>query len=298
METDDGPFWLDDHERSSSKFDIILDGQSEKEKTKIHLLSDLRVAGVDTTTRRFLKPELIELCIANNIPITIPSQNIKPGWCNKPKGMLQILFERGWIDRTLVKTARSMRYSKKGKTKDVSEDTGELLHEYRKYSLSYLLSQCKDFQQQKSDLEQLCDEISVDIVNFVSVLFTPKFHCELAGEGIEYSWGASKRYYRRQPITMKRSTINFELLVRDSISKISTMMCRRFSRKARGYMLGYRHQQLQREEEGEDTFSDAKETYEYNEKIHKMYRGHRDANCIDGAFIERVMLQCTSSVIV
>ena len=63
-------------------------------------------------------------------------------------------------------------------------------------------------------------------------------------------------------------------------------------------MLGYRHKQLQREEEGEDTFSDAKETYEYNEKIHKMYRGHRDANCIDGAFIERVMLQCTSSVIV
>ena len=50
-ESDDGPFWLDDDIRSSSKFDIILDGQSEKEKTKVQLLSDLRVAGVDTTTR-------------------------------------------------------------------------------------------------------------------------------------------------------------------------------------------------------------------------------------------------------
>lgn len=91
-----------------------------------------------------------------------------------------------------------------------------------------LLSQCKDFSDQKTDLEQLCDEISAEIPNFVSVLFTPKFHCELAGEGIEYSWGASKRYYRRQPITMKRSTLNFERLVKDSINKVSTMMCRRF----------------------------------------------------------------------
>jgi len=187
-----------------------------------------------------------------------------------------------------------MRYSKKGESKDVSEDTGELLHEFRKYSLTYLLSQCKDFKEQKTDLEQLCDEISCDIPNFVSVLFTPKFHCELAGEGIEYSWGASKRYYRRQPITMKRSSVNFERLMKDSINKVSTMMCRKFSRKARGYMLGYRHKQLQKEEVGEDI----KESYEYNEKIHKMYRGHRDANCIDGAFIERVMLQCTSIVIV
>ena len=54
-----------------------------------------------------------------------------PGWCNKPKGMLQILFERGLIDCTLVNTPRSMRYSKKGKAKDFSEDTGELLHEFK-----------------------------------------------------------------------------------------------------------------------------------------------------------------------
>jgi len=68
VDTDDGPFWLDDDIRSSSKFDVMLDGQA----------------------------------------VTIPSKNIKPGWCNKPKGMLQILFERGWIDRSLVKTFITM----------------------------------------------------------------------------------------------------------------------------------------------------------------------------------------------
>ena len=121
--------------------------------------------------------------------------------------MLQILFERGWIDRTLVKKSRSMRYSKKGKAQDIGVDTGEIANKFKKYSLSHLLSKYKYFANQKTDLEQLCDGISVGIPNFVSVLFTPKFHCELAGERIYYSWGASKQYYRRQPITMERSTL-------------------------------------------------------------------------------------------
>ena len=37
--------------------------------------------------------------------------------------------------------------------------------------------------------------------------------------------------------------------------------------------------------------------YEYNEKIHKTYRGHCNENCIDGDFIDRVMLQYISRVI-
>ena len=92
---------------------------------------------------------------------------------------------------------------------------------------------------------------------------------------------------------MKRSTLNFEKLVKDSVNKVSTMMCQRISRKARGYMLGYKHKQLQREEVDE-----SRDSYDYNKRIHKMYSGHRDANCIDGAFIKRVMLQCTNMVIV
>ena len=38
-------------------------------------------------------------------------------------------------------------------------------------------------------------------------------------------------------------------------------------------------------------------SYEYNENIHNMYRGHRDVNFIDGAFIDRMMLQYTSIAI-
>ena len=72
------------------------------------------------------------------------------------------------------------------------------------------------------------------------------------------------------------------------------MMCRRFSRKARGYMLVYNHKAIKDETAGVEKKN---VLYAYNEKIHKMYCGHRDANCINSAFIEKVMLHCTSIII-
>ena len=62
----------------------------------------------------------------------------------------------------------------------------------KEYSLTHLISQCDDFKNEITDLEHLCIEVSKDSLNKSYILFTPKFHCELAGEGIEYSWGASK----------------------------------------------------------------------------------------------------------
>ena len=32
----------------------------------------------------------------------------------------------------------------------------------------------------------------------------PKCHPEVAGEGIEYGWGTSKGWYRKQPLSQKR----------------------------------------------------------------------------------------------
>ena len=108
---------------------------------------------------------------------------------NRPKGMLQVLFERGYIDVNLVTKPSKMCYSKEGKKSDIDPNSGELKEEARQYNLSYLLSNCSDFKTQKTDVEQLCDEINHNINSNTSILFSPKFHCELAGEGIEYSWG-------------------------------------------------------------------------------------------------------------
>ena len=79
---------MDAKEQLELKNDQILDGSSSKEKTKAELLVELRKAGVDTTTQRFFKPELQDLCRLHGVPLSESKQNIRPGWCNAPKGML------------------------------------------------------------------------------------------------------------------------------------------------------------------------------------------------------------------
>ena len=63
----------------------------------------------------------------------------------------------------------------------------------------------------------------------------------MAGEGIEYNWGCAKGYYRRLPITEKRTKSKFRESVKKSISCeiMTTERQRMFSRRARQYMLAY-----------------------------------------------------------
>lgn len=102
----------------------------------------------------------------------------------------------------------------------INLEIGKVKEEYKNYSLTHLVLQCIDFIEEKSDLEELCHDVSLYILKINSVLYTPKFHCELAGEGIGYSSGALKRMYRRQPISMKISTTNFEPLVKLSVDGV------------------------------------------------------------------------------
>ena len=134
----------------------------------------------------------------------------------------------------------------------------------------------------------MCEEISLDKCYNVDILFTPKYHCEIAGEGIEYSWGASKRWYRRKPLRVKRTTKEFRELVSNCVKKVDVTMARKFSRKARSYMLVYQHLRKMKELNGDNIDV----THVDIEKLQKVYRGHRDANCIDGQFIMEVMKEC------
>ena len=147
---------------------------------------------------------------------------------------------------------------------------------------------------EKTDLEMLVIKVSEGVTNISSVLLTPKFHCKLAVEGIEYSWGTSKRICCCYHLTKKCSSAMFESLVRSSIYNVNKRMDQHFSAKARGYMLTYLHKLVKKKEQDENikNANDTKPviwTYQYNKKIHKTYHGYRYMNCIDGKFIEIVM---------
>jgi hypothetical protein len=53
-------------------------------------------------------------------------------------------------------------------------------------SLQFLMSNLKDFETQETMLCLKAKEMGIMIDR------TPKCHCELAGEGIEYAWGVQR----------------------------------------------------------------------------------------------------------
>ena len=111
------------------------------------------MAGVDTTTRRFLKTEFLEMYNARNVSTKSTNTVVIPEWCNKPKGILQILYERGFIGPAEVKTPSKMQYSKDGKQNHFHTNTGKLKADYEKHLLTRLLSNFFDFIEQKTDIE-------------------------------------------------------------------------------------------------------------------------------------------------
>jgi hypothetical protein len=78
----------------------------------------------------------------------------------------------------------------------------------------------------------------------VTVDLTPKFHAELAGEGVEYNWAHAKAYYRRVPLVRKKGRDNFKALVRECTSpeKVLTKdRVEKFASRARAYICTYHH---------------------------------------------------------
>ena len=48
---------------------------------------------------------------------------------------------------------------------------------------------------------------------------SPKYHCKIAGEGIEYSWGNSKYKYRRIKALDKKFKKDFHKRVKECLSR-------------------------------------------------------------------------------
>jgi len=105
-------------------------------------------------------------------------------------------------------------------------------------SLHALLEQCNEFKHELSTLQILGQEIGV------AVDATPKYHAELAGEGIEYSWGYSKSVYRHSPLSSKKGRQkNFELVDRccDPVIHLKKEQVRKMAKRARSYICTYHY---------------------------------------------------------
>ena len=72
------------------------------------------------------------------------------GWCGQLKGLLQVLWERGWIDMTNLSS-----YTETGDSKK-SNPCMEVIHdEPKKISLRIIMNDCKDFKIEPTSMESL-----------------------------------------------------------------------------------------------------------------------------------------------
>ncbi len=203
----------------------------------------------------------------------------------QPRGLLQVLWEGGLLSEALLD-----KYSLAGR-KDPITGQIDLL-----YSLRHLLAECKDFNEEETALQYLGSQMGV------TVQLTPKFHAELAGEGVEYCWAQAKSHYRQVPVSQKRGRENFKQLVRECtcpVNVISKEIVEKFSARARAYICTYHHHDLQElQRHGSDTTLEnttpnarPKQELLYNdiERLRKAFKSHRCALDFDSGFVNSTL---------
>ena len=189
MSTDPGPYWMSREERERTRSDRPTGRRIKRFRNKGKLLKDLQAKGVSAKGR---KDELQILCKNQNLPIEEELDEVVEGWEGKPKGMLQILWERGFIDPAKKKEDYTVD-GKKDAFGNVIEET----------SLKHFMSLLTDFIAEETLLQYHGRLLGVKVDR------TPKCHPEIAGEGIEYDWGCAKGFYRRLPISGKKQRRSF-----------------------------------------------------------------------------------------
>ena len=173
------------------------------------------------------------------------------------------------------------------------DDDGGVVEGAANWSLKYLMASCLDFAEEMTALQHVGHTLGV------SVLITPKFHAEMAGEGIEYSWGVAKSVYRKMPLHSKKGKASFKLLVSECASRdvLTTETVRKLSRRARAYICAYYalHQRklLNNGDDNTPTL-----TLPLILRLMKVYKTHRAAVDFDAGFVNSFVSPAIEDVVV
>jgi hypothetical protein len=289
-EEDEGPFYLSATERGQRKYDMPMGKQKTRNLTIAELKEKLSAKGVNFFGRK-LRKDLVDLAAIHGISEKETSETILEGWMGKSKGMFQIAWERGYID-----PAQVAQYQ-------VDAPCDAFGVKNKDFSLREILSACEDFLNEKSQLQYVVESLGG------SCQMSPKYHPEIAGEGIENLWGYIKKLYRtdwsiREAKDQKEDDFLRLIggIMDGSDSRINSTVVRKAARRARDYMLAYslikkkleeqdcEEEDQQNKEENDENWGAEKISVSYAliEKVVKQIRTkktHRAPRDLDTAFI-------------
>jgi hypothetical protein len=216
-----------------------------------------------------------ECCDENQIQTFETQAKLVPGWKGKQKGIMQSLWEQGWINEATLTD-----YTIDGKT--------DLLGVWQmNTSLKYLMANCTGFVEEESLLQSMGRQMG-EIIDR-----TPKCHPDLVGEGIKYSWACAKNKYRLLPFGEWRSRDTFKECVKTCLSKrvLTKELIRKNSRTAHEYMCAYHGFYHQQQQETQASNQQKITIPTMIESLVKKFKTHRCALDFDHGFIKAAIKQ-------
>ena len=99
---DQGPFYFSPEERLAKKHPVPTGREVRRSKTKPELMCELKRSGFEIKGR-YTMDEIRKQAQRFNIPLQVTEEVIKPGCVGQNKGLLQVLWERGWIDQRNIR---------------------------------------------------------------------------------------------------------------------------------------------------------------------------------------------------
>ncbi|CAM9278484.1 unnamed protein product, partial [Ectocarpus sp. 12 AP-2014] len=192
-------------------------------------------------TEESLGPEEAKMYFANGRWSTKFSEGaVCEGYEGKAKGVRQYLWERGWWKDGMSTGA------------GVSDD----MH------VEKVLQALPDFKNERTALQHLVESRGHILLS------SPKCHPEVAGVGIEYSWGFSKQKFRRKINDEVPKHLHDNIEKSLCIDKYLTIgRVRRFARRTRDYCRAYREIALR---------GVVIRSKEFIEKMRKIQKAHRN----------------------
>ena len=220
---DRGPFYMDAAEREMKRKPCKTGNTITRDRTKKEILELMAQKLNVDMYRRKPESEIKTLARAMSISLTVSYEEEIAGWEGRAKGLLQVLCERGFIDESNLSS-----YNISG-SKDKHGNINNT------YSLLHIMSECEDFSNETTLLQDTLGKRDV------SVIRTPKCHPELAGEGIEYSWGFAKNAYRRILMEHKSTKEKYLKSVKSVLSRdiLNQLRICKFAKHARSYTCAY-----------------------------------------------------------
>jgi hypothetical protein len=191
-----------------------------------------------------------------------------PGYVGKAKGMKQELYDRGWWKK-------GMQMQKTDTELDKLRLQGKPLPE-KEMVVQLVLSALPDYQQTKSALQELVENEYGYIV-----LVSPKCHPELAGVGVEYVWGYTKKGFRRDNLDQDGKQFVPLILKNLSDDYITLSLLRKFARRTRVYDNVY--SDIDAGILGEEGM-----VYSELESTVKVYKSHRCIEEIEREFLNNI----------